>query len=136
MAARPGTRRHRKCTPDVPRGGQDAPDGRSGSHATLPPGKVDHVFFDAELAGLGLRVRASGAKTWMVQYAIAGKTRRMALGSTAVLDPGKARETAKDLLAQVRLGRDPAGEKVTSRAKAAETFGAHCQVSWNASARV
>ena len=91
---------------------------------TLPPGKVDFVYFDSELAGLGLRVRASGAKTWMIQYAIAGKTRRMVLGSPAVLDPGKARETAKDLLAQVRLGRDPVGEKATARAKAVETFGA------------
>ena len=102
---------------------------------TLPPGKVDHVFFDAELPGFGLRVRATGAKTWMVQYAIAGKTRRMVLGSPAVLDPGKARETAKDLLAQVRLGRDPAGEKATARAKAAETFGACCRGSWSASVR-
>ena len=91
---------------------------------TLPPGKADHVFFDSELPGFGLRVRTTGARTWMVQYAIAGRTRRMVLGSLAVLDPGKARETAKDLLAQVRLGRDPAGEKVTARARAAETFGA------------
>jgi integrase len=91
---------------------------------SLPAGKDDHVFFDADLPGFGLRVRASGAKTWMVQYAIAGKTRRLVLGSLAVLDPSKARETAKDLLAQVRLGRDPAGEKMEARARAAETFGA------------
>jgi integrase len=90
----------------------------------LPPGKADHVFFDSDLPGFGLRVRATGAKTWMVQYAVAGKTRRMVLGSPAVLDPGKAREAAKDLLATVRLGRDPAGEKAVTRAKAAETFGA------------
>jgi integrase len=89
----------------------------------LPPGKIDHVFFDAELHGFGLRIRSSGTKTWMVQYAISGKTRRMALGSTAMLDPSKARSTAKDLLAQVRLGRDPAGEKFNARANAAETFG-------------
>ncbi len=91
---------------------------------TLPAGKGDHVFFDADLPGFGLRLREGGSKTWVVQYAIAGKTRRMMLGSVAMLDPGKARETAKDLLAQVRLGRDPAGEKATARAKAAETFGA------------
>jgi integrase len=89
-----------------------------------PPGKVDHVYFDDALPGFGLRVRTTGGKTWMIQYAIAGRTRRMALGSVAVLDPGRAREAAKDLLAQVRLGRDPAGEKTTARARAAETFGA------------
>jgi integrase len=89
----------------------------------LPPGKLDHVFFDSDLPGFGLRVRATGAKTWMVQYAIAGRTRRIVLGSTAVLDPGKARETAKDLLAKIRLGADPAREKTEARTRAAETFG-------------
>ncbi len=88
-----------------------------------PPGKVDFVYFDDNLPGFGLRVRASGAQTWMVQYAIAGRTRRMVLGSTAMLDPGKARSTAKDLLAAVRLGRDPASEKINARTNAVETFG-------------
>src|SRR6516162_7884427 len=91
---------------------------------SLRSGKSDHVFFDADLPGFGLRLRASGARTWLLQYAIAGRTRRMALGSVAVLDPGKARETAKRLLAQVRLGHDPARDKITARSKAAETFGA------------
>jgi integrase len=91
---------------------------------TLPAGVLDKVFFDDDLPGFGLRVRASGVKTWMVQYAIAGKTRRISLGAPAVLEPGKARESAKNLLAQVRLGRDPASEKTAARAKAAETFGA------------
>src|ERR1700730_10800675 len=40
-----------------------------------------------------------------------GKTHRMTLGSVAVFDPGKVRAIAKDLLAAVRLGRDPAGER-------------------------
>jgi integrase len=91
---------------------------------TLPRGKNDYVYFDDELPGFGVRLRDTGSKTWLVQYAIAGKTRHMSLGKVATVDPGKARETAKVLLAQVRLGRDPAGEKVTARAKAAETLGA------------
>ena len=59
-----------------------------------------------------------------MQYAIAGRTRRMVFGSLATLDPSKARETAKDLLAKVRLGGDPAGEKIEGRVRAAETMGA------------
>jgi integrase len=90
----------------------------------LPAGVTDKVFFDRDLPGFGLRVRATGAKTWMIQYAIAGRTRRMMLGSTSVLDPGKARGNAKDLLAKVRLGGDPAGEKVEARARVGETVGA------------
>lgn len=90
----------------------------------LPPGAVDKVFFDADLPGFGVRLRRGGSRTWLVQYAIAGKTRRIVLGSVAALDPGKARATAKDLLAAVRLGRDPAAEKAETRIKAAETLGA------------
>jgi len=90
----------------------------------LPPGANDKVFFDEDLPGFGLRVRASGVYSWMIQYAIAGRTRRVVLGLASALDPGKARATAKDLLAQVRLGRDPAAEKDRARVRAAETFGA------------
>jgi integrase len=91
---------------------------------TLPPNKSDHIFFDADLPGFGLRLRATGGRNWVVQYAIAGRTRRMALGSTAAVDPGRAREAAKDILARVRLGGDPANEKHHARARAEETFGA------------
>jgi integrase len=91
---------------------------------TLPPGVIDKVFFDADLPGFGVRVRASGVYSWMIQYAIAGRTRRVVLGLVGALDPGKARAIAKDLLAQVRLGRDPAAEKDRAKARAAETFGA------------
>ena len=90
----------------------------------LPEGSARQGFFDNDLPGFGLRVRATGVKTWMVQYAVAGKTRRLSLGSPDVLTAGKAREKAKDILAQVRLGRDPAREKSAAREKAHETFGA------------
>jgi integrase len=89
----------------------------------LPPDVNDKIFFDSELRGFGLRIRASGVKTWLVQYAVARRTRRIALGAPAVLDANKAREAAKDILARVRLGEDPAGEKAESKAKARETFG-------------
>jgi integrase len=92
--------------------------------AKPPPGRADHVYFDDDLPGFGLRVRASGAKAWMVQYAIGGRTRRMTLGSPTVLDVGKARSLARDLLARARIGQDPASEKAAAREKAAEMFGA------------
>jgi integrase len=90
----------------------------------LPPGATDKVFFDEDLPGFGLRVRASGVHSWMVQYAVAGRTRRIVLGLLTALDASKARGTAKDLLAKVRLGQDPAAEKERTRIAAAETFGA------------
>jgi integrase len=90
----------------------------------LPPGVVDKVYFDERLPGFGLRIRASGVHSWMVQYMVGKRTRRVVLGLLSGLDPASAYNMAKHLLAQVRLGRDPAVEKVQARVKAAETFGA------------
>jgi integrase len=91
---------------------------------TLPSGVVDRTFFDDTLANFGVRVRAGGSRTFVVQYKINGKHRRMPLGSVDALSLTQARATAKDILAAVRLGRDVAGEKLEQREKQAETFGA------------
>jgi integrase len=90
----------------------------------LPEGCKDKIFFDDDLPGFGVRLRASGSRTWLVQYAIKGRTRRVILGPIAVVDPGKARAAAKDIMAAVRLGRDPHAERQNARIKATETFGA------------
>ncbi|MGO9684806.1 MAG: Arm DNA-binding domain-containing protein, partial [Beijerinckiaceae bacterium] len=90
----------------------------------LPPGLNDKTFWDEDVPGFGVRIRAGGSHTWVIQYKIGEKHRRLPLGPVAALDPGKARSTAKDLLAKVRLGQDPAGEKLERRQKISETFSA------------
>ena len=77
----------------------------------LPEGKDDKIFFDEDLPGFGVRLRRTGGRTWMVQYGIAGRSRRITLGPVAVLAPPQARAEAKKLLAAVHLGRDPAAER-------------------------
>ena len=47
----------------------------------------------------------------------------MTLGGTGALTAAQARSRAKDILAAVRLGRDPANEKTSARSKATKTFG-------------
>ena len=91
---------------------------------TLPDGKSEAIFFDAALPGFGIRIRVGGTRTWIYQFKIGDQHRRMTLGSTTALTPARARETAAELHAQVRLGRDPSAEKTESRARAAETMGA------------
>jgi len=90
----------------------------------LPTDVRDKVFFDSSLPGYGLRVRESGVHSLMIQYAIAGRTRRVVFGPLSRLDPGKTYAVARDLLARARLGHDPAAEKDQAKAAAAETFGA------------
>ena len=91
----------------------------------LPAGVTDKIFFDDELPRFGVRVRAGGSRTWVVQYGIGGKERKLPLGPVSALDPGKARSLAKDVLARVRLGEDPLALKHEAVARARETFGAH-----------
>jgi integrase len=86
----------------------------------LPAGKGEAIYFDDDLSGFGLRLRAGGSKKWIVQYSLGAKQRRMTLGSTSALDASKARDTARTLLAGVRLGRDPAAERVSSHARASD----------------
>jgi integrase len=87
----------------------------------LPAGVSDYTHFDERLPGFGWRMRATGGASFIYQYAIAGRTRKFTIGK---VDPGKAFDIAKDLHAQVRLGRDPVLEKKQTRIRSAETMGA------------
>jgi integrase len=88
----------------------------------LPQGKTDAIYFDDELRGFGLRLRAGGKRVWVVQYRIGLKQRRATLGDVHKLDADAARKQAKDRLAKVTLGGDPQRDKAEARAKATETL--------------
>lgn len=91
---------------------------------SLPPGKSDHILFDEDLPGFGLRLRAGGKRAWIVQYRVGSKQRRVTIGTPEALDPDRARQAAKAVLAKVQLGGDPQTEKAEGRARAAVTLGA------------
>ena len=82
----------------------------------LPAGKTDAIFWDYDLAGFGVRVRAGGSKTFVIQYEVGPRTRRMTIGSANKLTLPQARSAAKGELAKVELGQDPQGEKKAERA--------------------
>jgi integrase len=95
---------------------------------TLPKGKREAIFFDDDLAGFGVRLREGGAARWIYQYKIGAQNRRITLGSTTALTATRARASASELHAKVRLGADPGGEKAESRIRAGETLGALLEV--------
>ncbi|RYB05716.1 DUF4102 domain-containing protein [Lichenibacterium ramalinae] len=88
----------------------------------LPEGKVEIIVFDSDLPGFGLRIRAGGKRTWLAQYRLGTKQRRLSLGSTDAVDPDEARRRAKAALARVSLGEDPAEVKVAAAAARAVTM--------------
>jgi integrase len=77
---------------------------------------------DIALAGLQLRVTRQGAKTWAVRYTRAsdGRRRRLTLGTYPNMSLEEARTRAREELAAVARGADPAGSKQIR--KDADTF--------------
>ena len=88
----------------------------------LPRGKSEHFEWDDEIPGFGLRLREGGSSSFVFQYKIGSKHRRITFGKYPALDANKARAQAAELHAKVKLGQDPAGAKASSRARASETF--------------
>jgi integrase len=88
----------------------------------VPAGKIEAFVWDDDIPGFGMRVRAIGTSFWIYQYRVGSKQRRISFGSTAAVSAQDARARAAKLYAEVKLGADPAGQKIESRARASETF--------------
>jgi integrase len=89
----------------------------------LPQGKGETIVFDESLPGFGLRIRAGGKRTWIAQYRLGSKQRRVTIGTVETLDADAARRHARSALSKVHLGTDPQLEKTEARAQAAVTLG-------------
>ena len=89
---------------------------------SVPRNRTEAVFFDDEVKGFGLRVKASGARSYVMCWKVAGEHRRITIGSVKDTDFGKAKNRAKDIKAAVRLGNDPAADIKTAKLDAAQTF--------------
>jgi len=78
-----------------------------------PKGEAaETVYFDDKLAGFGLRVKASGSKSYVIQYRNArGVSRRYTIGQDGRLTAQQARKQAKLKLGDVERGKDPAEER-------------------------
>jgi hypothetical protein len=76
---------------------------------------VEYFFWDGQLSGFGVRVRATGSKSYVVRYrAGVGRkapSRRMTLAPVGKITADEARAMARRIIGDVAHGDDPASER-------------------------
>lgn len=83
--------------------------------AALAPIDKDRIVWDQEIPGFGVRLKPSGAKSYVIQYRRGAASRRMALGRCEVLKLDDARRLARIRLGEVAAGGDPSRDRKLAR---------------------
>lgn len=76
-----------------------------------PPESGYTVYWDEELPGFGLRVTATGVRSYVVQHRVNGRQRRVTLGKHGVLTCEEARKKARRTITSMMDGHDPVAER-------------------------
>lgn len=72
---------------------------------------ADYIIWDDDLPGFGVRIFASGKRSYLIQYRAQCRSRRFAIGAHGVWTPELARREAKAQLGRVARGENPAEER-------------------------
>jgi integrase len=83
-----------------------------------PPATGNRITYDGELKGFGVRITAAGAKSFILNYRIAGRERRLTIGAYPAWSVAAARKEAEGLIREIDRGIDPLGAREAERAAA------------------
>lgn len=81
------------------------------------PGKQQSFFWDDKTPGLGVRITAGGAKSYIFETRLHGKTMRLTIGDVRTWTLGKAQAKATEYKNQTDQGIDPRQVATEQRAK-------------------
>jgi hypothetical protein len=96
---------------------------RDGNPPRLPHNRSEEVFWHPAFPSFGVRQTYTGQASWIVQYKLHGRSRKVTVGDVRLLDEMEARKAAKKILAKVELDRlDPQAAKEEARRSAKVTF--------------
>jgi integrase len=86
---------------------------------SIRPNNIEFTVWDDALTGFGVRVRPSGAKSYVVVYRAGNgrkaPVRKVTLGSVGRITPDQARDLAQKALGSVAHGKDPAADRAQDR---------------------
>jgi integrase len=77
------------------------------------PGSGQVLYYDTNLPGFGLRATKT-AKTYFAEGYLSGKQKRVTVGRHGLFTPDQARESARQILAQLARGEDPTSKRASS----------------------
>jgi integrase len=80
-----------------------------------PPASGNRIAYDDDLKGFGVRITASGARSFVLNYRASGRERRFTIGAPPSWTAAAARERAKELRRAVDRGEDPMAEREADR---------------------
>ena len=76
-----------------------------------PIGMDEYTIWDGTVPALGLRIRPTGHKTFILYYRVRGRrkrSRKLTIGAASAITLEKARKMARGFLGDARAGKDPA----------------------------
>ena len=92
------------------------------ARAKALPGNDRTLYFDEDLQNFALMVTRNGARRFVLQYRLFGRSRRLTFKPGLTLND--ARRQARQLLGEVAKGRDPLDERRKKEMAAANTVAA------------
>src|SRR6516164_8886753 len=85
-------------------------------HDRRKKGVTERIKFDDELKGFGFRLQGD-SRTWVVQYRVGLKQRRVKIGPWPAVSPSKAYARAREIIGGKWTGEDEQAKKLERRAK-------------------
>ena len=82
---------------------------------SLEPNGRDQIIFDDELPRFGIRIKPSGATSFVLRYRHQGRNRSYTIGSYGVMTPDDARKHARMVLGDIERGDDPSSLRKSAR---------------------
>jgi integrase len=79
------------------------------------PDSGHQISWDSEISGFGVRITAAGVRSFILDYRVASRQRRITIGRYPEMSLTAARVRASDLRVRVRDGHDPMEERQQGR---------------------